>query len=165
MNKMDAALSLIKLSAATVAATVPATAYIVPGWSTTPYTFVLAGIGAAMSYAWDPKREENGMGLVAKWLVVTLFSVALVVVLPDIAKWDLAPTSAPPLAFILALYGRRIMPALKNAIPMLGRGIASMFSSRGGGGGSYMDEPPMDDPRTDPARKGRDEPPTDDRGY
>lgn len=164
MNKMDAALSIFKLSAATAAATVPASVYMVPGWSTTPYTFVLAGIGAAMSYAWDPKREENGMGLVARLVVVTLFSVALVVVLPDLAKWDLAPTSGPPLAFILALYGRRIMPALKSAIPAMGRGIAGMFSSRSGGAGYDEPFPPPDDPRR-PKDNPDDNAPPDERGY
>ena len=162
MNKMEALLVAIKLTAATAVVTVPAPTYMVPGWGTTPYTFILAGIGAAMSYAWDPKREENGIGLVGKWVVVTLFSVALVVVLPDLADWDLEPKSEPALAFLLALYGRRIMPALKNAIPAMGRGIANMLSSRGGGGG-YGDYPPPPDDPSDP--KQRNDSPPDDRGY
>lgn len=164
MTKVDAvSITMIKLAA--VAATVPTSAYIVPAFGVGPYTLALAGIGAAMSYGWDPKREENGMGLIAKWLVVSLFSVALVVVLPDLADWGLDPRSEPPLAFIFALYGRRIMPALKSAIPAMGRGIASMFSSRGGSNAGYDDNfPPPSDPRT-PKDRADGHDPNDERGY
>ena len=164
MTKIDA-LSLTVIKLAAVAASVPTSAYIVPAFGVGPYTLALAGIGAAMSYAWDPKREENGMGLIAKWFVVSLFSVALVVVLPDLADWQLDPRSEPPLAFIFSLYGRRIMPALKSAIPAMGRGIAGMFSSRGGGSTGYDEPfPPPNDPRRPKDNPDGNAPP-DERGF
>lgn len=154
------AIEFVKLSAAAVS--VPASAYVVPAFGTSPYVFVLAGIGSVMSYGWDPEREANGMALLMKSTIVMLFSVALVVVLPDLADWNMDPRSEPPLAFILALYGRRIMSALKDGIPAMGRGIANMLSSRSGGGMPYMDEPPMDDPR----KPVKDNPPDNqDQGY
>lgn len=158
--RLDTAIELVKASA--VAATVPVSTYVVPAWGTTPYVFVLAGIGSVMSYGWDPKREPNAMALVIRSTIVMLFSVALVVVLPDLAGWNLDPRSEPPLSFIIALYGRRIMAALKDGIPAMGRGIANMLSSRAGGSMPYMDEPPMDDPR----KPVKDTPPEDqDKGY
>ena len=136
---MSTAVKIITGAAAPAA--VAASNYIVPMWGTGPSSFVLAAIGAVMSYAWD-KREDNGFGLIFKTMSVTCFSVACVVVLPDLAGWDLRPTSEPPLAFILALFGRHIIPALRRAAPSIAKGIAGMFSSRGGGGyDDYQDFP------------------------
>lgn len=156
MSGLDTGIAAVKLVA--IAAALPATAYIVPMWGTTPSSFVLAAIGSVMSYAWD-KREDNGFGLVFKTMSVTLFSVACVVVLPDLAGWELRPASEPPLAFILALFGRHIIPALRNAAPSIARGIAGMFTRSGGGFDDY--EPPKDDPH----KHGRGDDFPDDRGY
>lgn len=140
------------------AVVVPVSTYVVPMWGTTPASFVLAGIGAVMSYAWD-KREDSGLGLVFKTLSVTLFSVACVVVLPDLGGWNLMEKSEPPLAFILALFGRHIIPALRKAVPTIARGIAGMFGPRNGGdygaGGDYQDFPTDPGP---PRYRERDEP-------
>lgn len=162
--RLDAVVESVKLSAA--AASVPVSTYMIPAWGTTPYTFVLAGIGSVMSYGWDPKREPNAMSLVIKSTIVMFFSVALVVVLPDVANWDIKSTTQPPLAFILALYGRRIMSALKDGIPAMGRGIAGMLSSRNGGGyggdyGGDYNQPPMADPRESDQKDIQ----PDDKGY
>jgi len=164
MSRMEALLTALKLGVVAVPATLPAAAYMVPMWGTTPSTFVLSGIGAGMSYAWD-KREDNGFGLLFKAVSVTLFSVACVVVLPDLFGWELQQRAEPPLGFILALFGRHIIPALRHAAPNFARGIVNALSSRANSfnESDYRDFP--DDAR--PGDRERDIPrnPDDDRGY
>lgn len=111
------------------AVVVPAAGYVVPMWGTSVSSFGLAAIGAVMSYAWD-KPEADRRVLLFKTLSVTLFSVAAVVALPDLAGWELMPRTEPPLAFIIALFGRHIIPAIRQAAPAIGRAIAGMFSKR-----------------------------------
>lgn len=130
MSNIDAGIWMIKATAAT-AAVVPASTYIIPMWGTTPAAFILAGIGAAMSYGWERKLEDTGIHLLVKATIVTLFSVALVVVVPDLANITLSERSEPSLAFIFALYGRQIIPALRSAVPTIGRGLAAMLSGKG----------------------------------
>lgn len=168
MNQWSEGAVIAAKAAVGSAVAVPVAEYVVPMWGTTPASFVLAAIGAVMSYAWD-KREDTGFGLVFKTMSVTLFSVACVVVLPDLGGWDLMEKSEPPLAFILALFGRHIIPALRKAVPTIARGIAGMFGGRnnsgGDYGGNYQDFPTDPGP---PRHRERDvprDPPTDQGGY
>lgn len=171
MSSIDA--TIILKTSAVIVASVPAANYIVPMWGIGPASFVLGGVGAVMSYVWEigekkGKVRDTALVLIVKSLLVTLFSVALVVVVPDLFDWDLLPRSEPPLTFIVALYGRHIYPALQNAIPNIVRGLGNALGSRSGGeGGSYYSPPDQEFPQNPgPAGprerdcNGRDEPPT-----
>lgn len=111
----------------TTAAALPASEYVVPMWGASISAFGLAAIGSVMSYAWG-KPEGTRALLFFKSLSVTLFSVALVVVGPDLFGWELKPESQPPLAFIIATFGRWLIPAMKRAVPAMAQGLATMFS-------------------------------------
>lgn len=164
MSNFDTALFAVK-TGAVAAASIPAANYVVPMWGTGPASFVLGAIGAAMSYGWDKKREDTGLSLVVKSVLVTLFAVALVVVVPDLFNWNLMPRSEPPLTFIIALYGRHIYPALRSAIPNIVRGLGNALGTRSGGNGydNYQDFPQDPGP---PRRRERDpEEPPSEGGY
>lgn len=126
--KADAVMMSVKMTAAS-ALSVPVAGYVVPMWGTSLSSFGLAALGAIMSYAWD-KPERDRRVLIFKTLSITLFSVALVVVLPGLAGWTLEPRAEPPLAFILALFGRHIIMGIRHAAPAIGRGIVGIFTKR-----------------------------------
>lgn len=151
----DAAIVSLKVVAA--AATIPATGYMVPMWGVSASTFGLAAIGAAMAYAWDAPEADRRV-VIFKTVSVTLFAVACVVVLPDLAGWDLVPRSEPPLAFIIATFGRHIIPALRKAAPAIGQGIAGMFTKRDNYGGFNDAPPPSRDYEDDPRRDDKNPP-------
>lgn len=117
---------------------VAASEYLVPMWGTGPYTFFLAALGSAMSYVWDA-REDHGILLIIKTVCLTLFCVALVVVLPDVVGLNLQPKTEPPLAFILSLYGRHIYAAFRHAAPNLGKAISKGLANAFRGGRSHDD--------------------------
>ncbi len=126
---------------AVAAASIPAASYVVPMWGgATLAAFGMAALGAFMSYAWTPPEKSRRM-LIFKSMSVTLFSVALVVVMPDLMDIHIRPESQPPMAFIIATFGRSIMPALKKAAPAIASGIAAMFG-RGASGydGGYPNQ-------------------------
>lgn len=112
------------------AASVPVASYVVPMWGAPLSSFGLAALGSFMSYAWN-KPEDSRKMLVFKSISVTLFSVSLVVVMPDILGWDLRPESQPPLAFIVATFGRQIIMGLRKAAPIASEAIAGIFGNRG----------------------------------
>lgn len=109
---------------------VPVASYVVPMWGAPLSSFGLAALGAFMSYAWN-KPEASRKMLLFKSISVTLFSVSLVVVMPDILGWDLQPESQPPLAFIVATFGRQIIVGLRKAAPIASEAIAGIFGNRG----------------------------------
>lgn len=120
------------------AASVPAANYVVPMWGAPLSAFGLAALGSIFSYAWTPPEKSKRV-FFFKLVSVTLFSVALVVVMPDILGWNLSPESQPPMAFIVATFGRWIIPALKKVAPTMANAVAGMFGNRGGYSGSDYD--------------------------
>lgn len=154
------------------AASVPAAHYVVPMWGVPLSAFGLAALGSILSYTWTPPEKSKRV-FFFKLVSVTLFSVALVVVMPDILGWSLRPESQPPMAFIVATFGRWIIPALKKAAPAAANAVAGMFGNRGGYSGSdygppngmdYPEESEYQDPdyphrRRKPRTKPTDQPP------
>ena len=166
-SKLDIALYAGK-GLTIAAASFSAADYIVPMWGTGPYSFVLGAIGAAMSYGWElnqpsKKPKDTGLVIVIKTAFVTLFAVSLVVVVPDLFNWNLMPKSEPPLTFIIALYGRHIYPALKEAIPNIVKGLGNALGNRSGGNGGYDDYRNFPEDPGPPGRRERDqnEPPSE----
>lgn len=160
-------LSALRTLGVSIAA-LPISGYVISAWGTGPASFVLGAVGAAMSYGWEKHREDTGLSLIVKVALVTMFSVALVVVVPDLFDWNLLPKSEPPLAFLIALYGRHIYPALRSALPNIVRGLGTALGTKSSGeGGSYYQPPdqefPQDPGPAGPRERdcnGRDEPPT-----
>lgn len=127
---------------AIAAASIPTSAYVVPVWGATLGSFGLAALGSFMSYAWTPPEKSRG-SLIFKSFSVTCFSVALVVVMPYFLDIHLPPEAQPAMAFIIATFGRSIMPALKKAAPTIAAGIAAAFGRGASGynsGSSYEDQ-------------------------
>lgn len=120
----------------TAAASVPLTQYVVPMWGAPISAFGLAALGAFMAYGWE-EPERSKRVLIFKSLSVTCFSVAIVMVMPDVFGVQLSPEAQPPMAFIIATFGKSIILALRRASPIAARAIAGMFGARASGYDRY----------------------------